>query len=274
MKRLFKSRQTQIEVDGHFLTFSDADEYGFLKFSFYTYHIFFKKKNSKKLLIFFNGAIDRSKGSPPVFQRKSWIDAFDVNILILDDPTINNENDIKLGWYIGNVQENVQYHIIQIIKAFLKSLNIDQSDTYCFGSSAGGFMAMITATHLRKVTAIVNNPQTDVFKYHAGIVESFTKENFGHSDLQNYTSRFSVLDLIQKLHYIPKVFYWQNIYDEFHYLHHYLNFQKVLNDIVKSKTLQVNIECKVYSDPKAKHNPLSKELTIQYINEILDKPQN
>lgn len=271
MKRFFRGRTAQIELDGYFLTFSDSEEYGFLKLSFYTYHIFFKKKNSRKLLIFFNGAIDRSKGSPPVFQRKSWIDAFDANILIFDDPTINDENDLKLGWYIGNAQENVQYHIIQIIKAFLKSLNIDQSDTYCFGSSAGGFMAMVVATHMRDVTAIVNNPQTNVFKFYAGILESFLEQNFKNIDSQEYITRFSIPDLIDKLQYIPKVYYWQNIYDEFHYLHHYLYFQKALNDIVKSENLQVNLEYKVYSDPKAKHNPLSKELTVQYINEILDK---
>ncbi len=271
MKHLSNKKKARVEINGHFYDFSDTDEHIAVKFSSYTYHIFFKKRDSKKLLIFFNGAIDRSRGSLPVFQRKSWIDAFDANILIFDDPTVNNENDLMMGWYIGNAQENVQYHIIQIIKAFLKSLNIDQSDTYCFGSSAGGFMAMITATHLREVTAIVNNPQTDVFKYHSHIVEQFTTQNFEHRDLANYTARFSVPDLIKKLQYIPKVFYWQNIYDEFHYLHHYLYFHKALNDIVKSKTLQVNIECKVYSDPNAKHNPLGKELTIQYINEILDK---
>lgn len=269
MKHLSRDAKEGIEIDGLFHDFSDFDKGKPLKFSSYSYHIFFKKRNSKKLLIFFNGAIDRNRGSLPVFQRKSWIDEFEENILILDDPTINNDNNLKLGWYLGDTQENVQYHIIQIIKAFLKSLNIDRANTYCFGSSAGGFMAMVVATHLREVTAIVNNPQINLHKYHPGLLELLTKENFKDINLDMYMNRFNLIELIKQLNYIPKVFYWQNIYDEFHYLHHYLDFNKELMNIVKSKRLQVNIEYKIYSDAQQQHNPLSKELTIEYINQII-----
>ena len=58
------------------------------------------------MIVLFNGAVDRKKSDLPVFQRRTWIDDIDANVLILDDPTLQMDDEMSVGWYIGSKNEN------------------------------------------------------------------------------------------------------------------------------------------------------------------------
>ena len=57
-----------------------------------------------RLLVMLNGAVQREKGRDPreVFQRRSWINEFNANVLILADATLTPANNLRIGWSQGN----------------------------------------------------------------------------------------------------------------------------------------------------------------------------
>ncbi|AJI54738.1 hypothetical protein LA56_1016 [Francisella philomiragia] len=125
----------------------------------------YKYKSFDNLLVMFNGAVDVSRAKYPVFQRKSFIEYINANILIINDNTLTEDNGLSLGWYQSAPEWNLQSDIVFLIKKYLMALEIKNESLFLYGSSAGGFIASIMATHFRGSTAIVNNPQVDVLKF-------------------------------------------------------------------------------------------------------------
>lgn len=231
---------------------------------------YFPKVNNEKLLVLFNGAIDRKISPPPVFQRSTWVDDFNANVLIVNDPTLTATNDLNIGWYVGNEKENAQYYIVTFLKKFIEVMNFKYQDVLLYGSSAGGFASMIFALHL-KVPCVVNNPQVDVLGYDGNFAKKLITKNFNNMNenefREKYQNRINVVELFKNVNRMPKIYYLQNILDMSHYKKHY---SKVIDLYVSKFTIQNNFNSFLYSDDISGHNALGKSDTVIIVNSILE----
>lgn len=231
---------------------------------------YFPKENNDKLLILFNGAIDRSLSLPPVFQRSTWVDDFNANVLIVSDPTLTATNDLNIGWYVGNEKENAQYYIVTFLKKFIEVMNFKYQDVLLYGSSAGGFASMIFALHLN-VPCVVNNPQVDVLSYDEKFVKQLIAKNFNNMNKnefrEKYQNRINVVELFINVNRMPKIYYLQNFLDITHYKKHYT---KIVDLYMDKFVDQANFNSFLYSDTNSGHGPLGKTDTAAIINSILN----
>lgn len=234
--------------------------------------VFKREPKSKKLVVFLQGAVDRSKLKPPILHRWSWAKDINANVLTLSDPLLYKDNDLRIGWYIGASNFDYIHKFAHFIKNVLVELGLDKRNLIFFSSSAGGYAAIAMATQIKGGLALVNNPQTNVLNYHAGHVSDLLKVGFGgiqKDEIENdQLHRFSLSERMKKLQFIPVIHYYQNIEDKFHYENH---FQPFIEE-VSSLRLPFDLKVKLYSDADSGHSPMGREESIMIINQaILDK---
>lgn len=186
------------------------------------------KNDTDRVIIFFNGAVNGDLDSDPIFMRWSWAFENNLSFICFDDPIVSCTQLTNLGWYIGNSKHDIQDYINSILQHIIKLLNINSNDIIFYGSSGGGFASLMAAIRLRGSVAVVNNPQTNIFKYYESATQRFIGNFFKEekiSDQHKSFYRFSVLHAIEKYNYIPATIYTQNIQDKFHLERHFFPFQ-------------------------------------------------
>lgn len=228
---------------------------------------------SERLLVLYNGAVDRKRSSTGiVFQRSSWVGEFNATRIHFADPTILPFPDMSIGW--GQLSKNAWAipGYISILNLIRKDLNgIGASKTLHYGSSAGGFQAMMAACLDRGSTALVNNPQTDVTQFwpnaQAKLFRNvFEDDEVGTESLALYPWRFRCLDFFEREGYIPNLRIASNIASEKDFRGHLLPFVEGLGRVNDSGN-RVSIDA--YWNRRQAHNPLGRNATIQLVNREL-----
>jgi hypothetical protein len=234
-----------------------------------------RKDGATSLVVFYNGAVDRRRAPDArVFQRSSWSADIPAHCLYICDPALYRNRDAgAIGWsqvdetnWGGNL-----YH--PIISAVGEVLEISPSSRLHYGSSAGGYQALVAATADKGSRALVNNPQTDWMKY---TVTSAVRASLQRAFPGAANEEPSKEQLIR-----TQIWQWfehnQHV-PEFTYL---LNISSVndLRDMMPP--LRANVTrlqrtlpglswtAHHYSDPKSKHNPMPREDTIRWIKRSL-----
>ncbi|QJF24319.1 prolyl oligopeptidase family serine peptidase [Mammaliicoccus vitulinus] len=227
------------------------------------------KNIDDKLVVFSNGAINPEKKEPPIFMRESWVNDMNYSSIFVDDKTLHG-NNLKLGWGIGKKDRHFLKDYSEIIKKIVRILEIENKNTYYFGSSAGGFMSMALAAMHSETTAIVNNPQTYVYNYYKTTVEALYETIFPdmlHKNIQKeYSTRLSLTSLFRVCKRTPSIYYIQNRLSKFDMDKHLNPFMQMLD---KYNIDSTPIEFILYNDKSAGHNPLSKETTLKFIELII-----
>ncbi len=225
---------------------------------------------SDKMVVFSNGAVDPSKKNPPVFMRSNWYEEMTYNAIFIDDRTIHN-NNLRLGWGVGTKDRHFLIDYSEILKKIAVILEIADNHVFYYGSSAGGFMSIVLATIHKESTAIVNNPQTYVYKYYEKAYQAMYKNIFpGMSDAEihkTYSDRLSITSVIKKFKYTPKIIYFQNRHCKTDMANHLIPFMKNLD---KYNINSASIHFVLYNDKDSGHNPLSKHKTLKYIEMIVN----
>jgi len=231
----------------------------------------FIKPNNNKLVVFSNGAVDRTKKDPPIFQRSSWYKEIDANCIFLDDKTIHQAL-LNTGWGVGTADRHYLKDYSIIIKKIASLLSIHDNNVTYYGSSAGGFMSIILATFHTDSLAIVNNPQIDLNKhFNPNSVNKLFEAVFPNSKrediIKNYSERINVVENILKQEYMPNLVYIQNkqsIPDmNIHYNPFFESIEKHQLDISSVQSI-------LYNNEKLGHNPLNQETTLFFINTIIN----
>lgn len=231
-----------------------------------------RKIDSKNLIVFGSGAYDINKLKPPIFQRYSWINEFDENVIYYNDPTLYL-SDITLGWGYGT--KNIYYLriIYEILNKLINIMKIQAKNTVFYGSSGGGFMSIILSTYLKGSTAIVNNPQVDITKYHTKHINKLFSKIYPNKDIDDVfklnKERLSVVEMFKKENYVPRIVYYQNIACKFDMENQFNTF---INEIktIDEKDFYIPIDIKLYFNKEENHNPLSKNKTINIIKNQLE----
>ena len=244
-----------------------------MKFDFY-----FHNKKSEKVLIMLPGAIDRTKIIYN-FQRFSWSDEFDYSVMSILDPTINESNDLSIGWFQGTSNNFAIETLAALLKNLFEKNNINEKNVSFFGSSAGGFTSLMLANSFPKSKIIVINPQTCIQNYHEKEFQKILDYCYSHmqkSDvIERYKNRLEV-NIDFSLREAP-IYYLQNKAD----IHHMKKHLDVLLEKVEDKNFVLveegeilhderNLNVLFYTDPESGHSPPSKEKTIQIINGVIN----
>ncbi|WP_414043557.1 hypothetical protein ACMGE9_01835 [Macrococcus sp. EM39E] len=228
------------------------------------------KEKSEKLVVFSNGAVNPKIKKPPVFMRSNWSDEMEYNAVFIDDRTIH-DNNLRLGWGVGTKDRHFLEDYSEIIKKLILLIDIEDKNTFYYGSSAGGFMSLVLATMHAKTTAIVNNPQTYVYKYYESAYKAMYKKVFPDMEdaeiHKKYSDRLSITSILKKFHRTPKVYYFQNRLCKSDMDNH---FNPLLKNLDKYKINSQPIQFILYNDKESGHNPLSKNKTLSYIDMIVN----
>jgi glycosyltransferase involved in cell wall biosynthesis len=234
-------------------------------------------KNSK-LLIGFTGAIDRTK---PIynFHRFSWSEDMDYSFMSVLDPTIQEENNLEIGWFQGKYNSYPLLKFVTLLKKLFKENNISEEEVMFFGSSAGGFVSLQMANFFPKSKIVVINPQIYIYKYYQSKYEELRKYAYPkltNADIQNqFANRVSInIDFSQR---VAPVYYYQNREDKHHFVNHLEKYLETLDEKIVNRTTIGNqlIENKKlhvveYSDPVKKHTPPNKTETLRILEQAFN----
>ncbi len=192
--------------------------------------LYFSSK-TPRLFVMFSADFNRIKIHPPVFNRWTWArdGVFPGHVLCIADPTVALNEHISLGWYLGNFEVNVTEIISQFICDFALSKNISQDEIYLWGSSGGGFAALAHSLRVPFSTAVVINPQTNIFSYnilrHANIIRNVCFKGESSDSLCNKDrGRFDLVHAFGSRSNNSRVIYMQNELDVHHFEDHFKPF--------------------------------------------------
>lgn len=150
---------------------------------------------SDKLVVSFHGAVDRTKHTLPIYARWDWGKRLNANLLCISDPTLSLDPSLRIGWYTGTATTDVMKCLVTFITEAIDHFKFEPSKSTMFGSSAGGFAALMVGSKISGVNAFAINPQTRIWKYKQSHVAEYMRV-FG-SDLEAHSNRTSLFSSLQ-----------------------------------------------------------------------------
>nr|AEQ62034.1 WnmC [Neisseria meningitidis] len=239
---------------------------------------FFQDKK-KKIVFFFPGATNRSKSKFDM-QRFSWSSELnDVETVFFADPTYKPNNDLSIGWFQHTYKDFGIDALEKLIRHITALKGYAQDEMVFFGSSAGGFVSLKLAERFDKSDAICINPQIYLPKYSRDFYQHLLSVCYpGLSEqevLERFGDRIAVTkDLSQNT---GRIIIFQNQYDENHMKNHigyYLKNHNLINcrlsfENYSPENVENGLSVVIYQDEKLGHSPPSKEITLQWIQDLL-----
>ncbi len=180
------------------------------------YEFLVRKVNSYENILvsspsFLNSKQKEQYRSKPVFSRHSWFDESQYNMICYNDPTRYDFKNLNGGWGIGTTEtwhlENIAKIIVELsynITNYEESNIKEFSNIFFYGSSMGGFMAMVLSVLLKNSTSIADEPQFNVTDdgYWKNLKRNIFK-GLTEEQIKEYSHRLSIVDLINKEKTIP-----------------------------------------------------------------------
>ncbi len=227
------------------------------------------------MVVFYNGAVDRSLAPDArVFQRSTWAGDINAHCLYVCDPSLYRDPDGgPIGW--GQVDESrwAGNLYTPIIQAAGELLGIPPERRVHYGSSAGGYQALVTATVDKGSRALVNNPQTDWLQYSMKSAVSTTLNRIAPGvtpevAAKTLSTRTRIWSWFRENDYVPRFTYLVNTASP--------SDLKVMMPPLRANLVQLQRRLKTatwdvhyYTNSKQKHNPLSREVTVAWLNKML-----
>lgn len=228
-----------------------------------------KSFNFAPKIIHFNGAIDRRKKQKfPVYQRWSWFKTLNVNMFHVNDPMITSSNDIALGWYTGNQENNVMSTILKTLNSILLSESGEYPMDVATGSSGGGFAAIRAVQTGIAKHAIVFNPQTAIEKYHAFHVDKYKKYVWSKPfDSKTYRRMTDISYNLGCENKDSNIWIFQNFLDKFHFENHFLPLLGACSSAFSEAKNPYKFL--LLYDKEKGHNPVNEQDYTNYLIELL-----
>lgn len=144
------------------------------------------------------------------------------NVLIIPDKTVEINDSLELGWYLGQSNSDYIHSIAKLVTNTASELNIDNESITFYGSSGGGYAALILSTLLIGSNSISINPQIILKNYIKRVYDKFILDT-GHDEKSPLLAVTSYMD---ERKYIPRITLIQNRQDHLHYKEHFVPFMK------------------------------------------------
>jgi hypothetical protein len=225
------------------------------------------------LLVLFNAAQKSKSERNPTFMRWSWAEKANFSYIVIDDPFASSFTSTNIGWYIGLKDFDLQKYICSFAESVIKRIGITTNELIFYGSSGGGFAALMAAIRMKGSTAVVHNPQTNVLRYSKRLRTNFI-DIFGEDESiikQFFYHRFSVNEAMDYYNNAPNVLYRQNTQDLSHLNQHLGPFNKHYHKIIKQQDLdKSSFNVIMYDDPKGHSSVATYEEFISDIKKAND----
>lgn len=125
----------------------------------------------------------------------------------LSDPALYSSPDVRAAWFMGT-REDIIGALASHIDAVAAKLSISNEDIVLYGSSMGGFGALMISAELPGALAIAEVPQIDMRNYPVrGAIETLERHvvNSSMGDFyKKYPDRVNVLDRFRSTEVIPR----------------------------------------------------------------------
>ncbi len=235
-----------------------------------------KDNNSDVVVFFFNGAITTEGDAvPPVFSGEKISKGVAANFVFISDPTLYLSGKIKLSWYCGDIENQLQSNLSLIIEHLVKIYGKRRS--IFFGGSGGGFASLFYSRTIENALALVWNPQVNIQNYSAAeysAINEYAKTAFGCSrhDLSKHIE--TDLSLSYKKGYKNNVIYCQNITDK-HVARDLTPFCESLGFTLEKKLFSGMIAERIYlhlTNWARGHTPAPK-VAMRYLLESFSEPK-
>src|SRR5699024_4863064 len=231
-----------------------------------------RDKTSSNLTVIGSGTYDPNRYQLPVFQRFTWMNEIEGNVIYYNDPTLYL-GDIRVGWGQGSLKEFPLSIIAETVKTFARKMNINNNQILFYGSSSGGFMSLVLGGYVKGASVLVNNPITIVSdskyfnKFFSNIGEIAYKGYSLEKMKREFRERQDIRMLYKMLNYVPNIYCLVNAASEYDMEKH---FKPMINESNKLLDHPSNNELitHLYWDEEAQHNPIDKEETLKYINKV------
>lgn len=213
-------------------------------------------KDPQTLVVVFHGMMVPGHHFLPRFEWLRTLQATDYSCLYLSDPTLQADEALRLGWYIGWEDLDLVPLLARVISAAGEAL--DAQRIVLIGSSGGGFASLQVSSCLPGSIAVAFNSQTDIGKYRWDAQAAFARRvmpqllpsGTGRKQwARSLGQRSSVLrryELAQQNH----VLCIQNVNDAFHLTHHHQPFK----ELMESSPNRDRSRFELYEGPAA-HEP-------------------
>lgn len=139
-----------------------------------------RRQQADRLIVLNNGAVDleRSQGKP-IFQRSSWWEDITSHQIYVCDPGTVGPEAVALNWMQGAPPLWVNSVVTKAVRLIAKHLQVlaPMNRTY-FGSSAGGFAALLQLCADKQAKCLINNAQFDWTRWYAQHVTPVLHKHF------------------------------------------------------------------------------------------------
>ncbi len=212
--------------------------------------------------------------TPPFFARWSWYKYFDESVIAFADPIFFDDDEIRVGWFVG--RRDVWY--LEVVSEIIKKIAINQeiynNNILFFGSSAGGFASIGLGTLIKGSKVLVNHSQFNVLNYlkrHVDILFEFLQKDFPELTRleieEHLKCRLNMIELFKKENYIPNITYYLNSESKIDFNDHFLPFVDELKELPQfDKYFTVYFYKQTEGKP---HNPIDNEENIRILREYM-----
>lgn len=124
-------------------------------------HVLFEDRGFKTTIVHFAAALPKvGWDSFPVFGGRKFVRKFDANLLSISDPNFALPERPATGWFAGNGrQPGLQSVLARIISHYGEH---GDGNVILFGSSAGGFAALLYGAQLPRSVTVCLNPRVEL----------------------------------------------------------------------------------------------------------------
>ena len=135
-------------------------------------------------IVCFNGAGAPAGGERPGFNGtsmfNSWKSQNKANFFFIHDATLYLHENLRIAWYVGEVNFDYVSIVESIIGHFINITNPDH--LIFFGISGGGHAALNYSNKFPGSIAVAGNPQTNIDKYESPFRDNYYKTCWPRSD--------------------------------------------------------------------------------------------
>ncbi|MHA7271801.1 hypothetical protein ACX80Z_00045 [Arthrobacter sp. TMT4-20] len=248
-----------------FFTFSDAAKYSrkgsfFISYRNVLFPFWWNLTGSQDWTLFTPGRFDRAK-PVPAFQRSSYAESMDHNVVSMFDPMLFMNRDINLGWYVGNRSHHYAEWLSILVERMVTQIKIDSARIVIYASSGGGIPAIKIGTRNPGVKIYCSNIQVDVRAYYKKTFNKMIEVAYpGMSERdvsEKFSSHLTCIDWDGDF----SLTYAQNLYDDFHLQNHFVPYR---NEYMGTGGRR-KVQFLVYEDEESGHGVLERAVELEII---------
>lgn len=227
-----------------------------------------RRDRAKALVVHLHGSIERQRYELPRFERLSSLEDLDAHVLLLADPTLQLNQNLRIGWYIGSEQDDAAEHLASLVRRVAAELRAER--VLLAGASAGGFGAIALTPRVPRSLALAFSPQVNVGRFGERWADALRRAAFPqHEDYSALEADSAIrprVDLAALYERVSggRVWYIQNTGDETHVTQQRQPFQSVAPERV---TFIDEFHC-------PGHNPPTRTRVLAWIERALEDPDS